>query len=511
MHDASPSAAAVREPAVHSYRRILQTSALIGGSAAIETGVGLLRTKAMALLLGPGGYGLLGTYGLVVELTRTLAQLGINASGVRQIALAESTGEAERIGRMVTVLRRLSLACAIGGALGLAAFAGPISTLTFGDTSHRGDIALLAPAVFAGLLASGQTALLQGLRRIGDLARVAIVGSIAGALVGVPVVWVWGREGVVPTLVVAAVCSLATSWWCSRRIAVAAPAPGGTPLYREAGMLMRLGLAFLGTSLLMSGAVYAVRIIVLRGAGLESAGIYQAASALAALSTGFVIQALGTDFYPRLVALAGDDAGANRLVNEQTRICLLLAMPGLLATLTFASLAIEVLYSARFLAAAEVVRWLCLGMALRVLVWPAGTVVIAKNRQVAFVAIELAWVLVNVGSAWWWVGRIGVAGAGVAFFIAYAFHAAVVWPVVRRLSGLRWSADNLRSAAAGLALLAVNFCAWHWLPAPSALACGVASTGMSVWLSSRALVHLAAPQRVPRAIRRLLRLQEATP
>ena len=44
---------------------------------------------------------------------------------------------------------------------------------------------------------------------------------------------------------------------------------------------------------------------------------------------------LGTDFYPRLVGAASDDVQCNRLVNEQAHISLLLALPGVLATLTF--------------------------------------------------------------------------------------------------------------------------------------------------------------------------------
>ena len=40
-------------------------------------------------------------------------------------------------------------------------------------------------------------------------------------------------------------------------------------------------------------------------------------------------------------------------------------------------------------------RWFCLGMALRVLTWPLGYIVIVKSRQVLFFAMELAWTLVK--------------------------------------------------------------------------------------------------------------------
>ena len=53
----------------------------------------------MAVLLGPAGYGLLGTYMLIVDLTRSVAQLGINASGVQQVAQAVASGDEGHIAR----------------------------------------------------------------------------------------------------------------------------------------------------------------------------------------------------------------------------------------------------------------------------------------------------------------------------------------------------------------------------------------------------------------------------
>ena len=70
---------------------------------------------------------------------------------------------------------------------------------------------------------------------------------------------------------------------------------------QEFASLLKLGLAFLASGLLLMGAAYVVRAIVLHDLGLEAAGIYQAAWTLGGLYIGFILQALGADFYPRLV------------------------------------------------------------------------------------------------------------------------------------------------------------------------------------------------------------------
>ncbi len=88
-----------------------------------------------------------------------------------------------------------------------------------------------------------------------------------------------------------------------------------------------------------------MRIIVLRKVGFEATGLYQSAWTLGGLYVGFILQAMGADFYPRLTASIQDNEECNRLVNEQTLVGLLLAGPGVLATLTFAPLVIALFYS----------------------------------------------------------------------------------------------------------------------------------------------------------------------
>jgi PST family polysaccharide transporter len=498
----TPSAPARRK---HSYRDILNSSALIGGSSAINVCIGVVRTKAMALLLGPAGYGVMGAYMQIAEVARSIAQMGLNGSGVRQIADAVATGDMQRIGRTVTVLRRVSLLCGVLGAVLLAALAAPISTLTFGNDGHAAGVALLSCALFFSVVAGGQGALLQGMRRIADMAKIAVVGGLLGTALGIPLVYAFGEDGLVPTLVAMAAISLLTSWWYSRRIEVEVPTLNLASLTSESVALLKLGVAFMASGLLMNGAAYAVRAIVLRKAGLDAAGIYFAAWTLGGLYIGFVLQALGTDFYPRLVGAIQDHDECNRLVNEQAQVSLLLAVPGVLATLTLAPLVIGLFYSAQFSGSVPVLRWICLGMAVRVLTWPIGYIVVAKNAQTLFLVIEVAWTVINVGLTWWCVEAYGVDGAGMAFLGANALHALMVYPIVRRLSGFRWSMANMKLAAICCGLVAITFAGFQILPSMHAMALGLVTTLASTWISVRTLTVLVSPERLPGRLQRFFK------
>ena len=69
-------------------------------------------------------------------------------------------------------------------------------------------------------LRDGQVALLQGRRRIGDLARQAILGAIVGVVLTLPIAYFWRQNAAVALLLGASGASLASAWWYARRITV---------------------------------------------------------------------------------------------------------------------------------------------------------------------------------------------------------------------------------------------------------------------------------------------------
>jgi PST family polysaccharide transporter len=254
-----------------------------------------------------------------------------------------------------------------------------------------------------------------------------------------------------------------------------------------------------------------VRVILLRLEGLEAAGHYQAAWTLGGTYVGLVLHAMGTDFYPRLVAAAGDCALCNRLVNEQTQVSLLLASFGVLATMTLAPLALVIFYSSAFVVAAEALRWICLGMALRVLTWPMGYVIIAKGSQRLYMLTELAWMVVNVGLSYVLVRTFGLAGAAAAFGLSYAFHGLLIYPFVRRLSGFVFDPRTTRIALGFGLVMAAVMLACQFLPLLWATIVGAVLLLFSAIVSIRLLLDLLPAASIPRQLRCLLKLSGVRP
>lgn len=488
----------------HTYGQILKSSVLIGGSSVVNIAIGIVRTKVMAVLLGPAGFGLMGLYGSIVDLAQNIAGMGISSSGVRQIAEAVGSGETERIARTVTVLRWLSIFLGILGAALLVIFSRQVARVTFGDDQHTAAVAILSLAVFCTLISGGQKALIQGMRRIADLAKIGVLGALFSTIISIPVVYFLRERGVAPALVGVAAMTILTSWWYSRQVQIQSPLMTASQIRQESALLLKLGFAFMASGFLTMGAAYAVRLIITRNIGVEAAGYYQAAWTLGGLYVGFILQAMGADFYPRLTGVSGDNTVCRRMVNEQAQISLLLAGPGVLATLTFSGLVIALFYSAKFSTAVEILRWICLGMTLRVITWPMGFIILAKGASRLYFLTELAWTAVNIGLSWICIRNFGLNGVGIAFFGSYVFHGLMIYPIVRQLSGFRWSAANRRTGLLFLTLIAVVFCGFYMLPSILATSLGVCAVILSGGYSIRVLFNLVSLDRMPRVVKQLL-------
>lgn len=487
-----------------SYGQILKSTALIGGSSVFSVFFGIIRAKAFALMLGPSGLGLIGLYISMLDMAQNLAGLGVQGSGVRQIAEAAGSGDEDRIARTIFVLRRISVILGVAGGLLLVAFSIPIAQFTFGDRAHAGAVAILGLALFFHLVSAGQAALIQGLRRISDLARLSVLGAFFSTIIGIPMIYVLGKEGIVPSLVLMAAMSLLVSWWYARKIQVAPVRPSASQLREEIAGLLRLGLAFMASGFLTVGAAYAVRMLLLHKVGVEAAGLYQAAWTLGGFYAGFILQAMGADFYPRLTAAANDPEKCNRLVNEQAEISMLLAAPGVIATLTFAPLIMTVFYSAEFGPAASLLRWICVGMSLRIVAWPLGFIVLAKGAQKIFFWTEVAATVVHIGLAWLLVERVGLDGAGQAFFGLYVWHSLVVYCIARRLTGFRISAANKRLGLVFLSSAGLVFASFLLLPLWPATLVGSIAVCFSSFFSLYLLLEILPLETLPPVFRRRL-------
>lgn len=490
-------------PETSSKLEALKSTSIIGGATAITLVVRMIRTKVLAVLLGPAGVGLEAIFDSVVSLVRTVFDLGVSSSGVRQIAAAWASGDPRRIAITVFTLRRVCLVLGIFGACALFLAREPASRAAFGDASQATAIGWLSIILLISAIAGGQGALLQGMRRIGDLARINVIGAVVGAVVSIPIVVIWGQNGIPAYMILAAAAGLLVSWLYARRVAVEPVSLPIPEIAREARGLFTLGFAFMISALVVACTTFILRAIVIREYGVEGAGQFQAANTLSLVYIGFVLQAMGTDFYPRLTGVANDDEKCNRMVNEQAEISLLLALPGVLATIAFAPWVIRVFYAHSFAIAADILAWQMVGMLLRVMSWPMGFMVMAKGRGGLFILTEVAAFSVYLALAWLGLRWFGLPGLGIGFFGMYLFYVVMMYFVGRQLSGFQWTSAYLRYAAISFVVaLLVLWVRLSW-PEPMATLVPCLFVAVASIHSLRGLTQIVGHDRVQRVFVKL--------
>jgi PST family polysaccharide transporter len=215
---------------------------------------------------------------------------------------------------------------------------------------------------------------------------------------------------------------------------------------------------------------------------------------------------MGTDFYPRLVGEIGDVKASVTLVNEQTIASLLLAGPGVLATIAFAQFVVPLLYSPEFVDAISTLRWICIGMALRCVTWPPGFLIVAHNERRVFLLTEVVWLITHVGLAILLIPHVGLEGTGVAFAASYVVHGVVVYIVAR----IRYEYRPRRSTAClalgyifavGAAAAAPYVLSPRWSLLASTTIVAIVS-----FVSMLLVTKLVPPGSVPGVIGRLVRV-----
>jgi PST family polysaccharide transporter len=428
----------------HSYGRIMKSTFVMGASSVINILLGIVRNKILALILGPSGMGLTGIYQSVTSMIGSVSGMGIRESGVRQIAVALRTDDQAKISRTILTLRRTALLSGVAGFLLLFILSKRISILTFGNSSHSTDLAILSVTIFFGGVSAGQVALIQGMQRIKDLAKLGMLGAFFGTVFSIPIIYLYKERGIAFYLFIVSAMTIITSWWYSRKIRVISLAQSWRESLLEAKPLLRLGTALMLGSLMSAGTPYLIRVILVRTFSLDAAGIFQASSLLSTVYVGILLNAMITDYYPSLSAASRNNFECTSLINRQVEVGMLFAAPGVLATLTFAPLAIQLFYSSKFIVAIGILRWQIVGVFLQVITWPMGFIFRAKGHGKLFVRTEIFHNAIYLSLTWIGTKYFGLPGIGMAFLGMNLCYLVLVYCIVRGKYEFSFSSINFR-------------------------------------------------------------------
>jgi len=415
---------------------------VIGSAQAVNILISIVRMKALAVLLGPGGIGLLSIYNSLLDMVKQTAGLGMGSSGVREIA--SSHGNETMLSRVRLVLFSAHL---IQGALAMLAvwlLRERIAIWLFGDASRATEVGLIGIAILIGLLSSAQTTLLQGLRKVGDLGRVTVFGAFIGTLAGLAAVWFQGENGLIWFILVQPLAAVLIALHYTRRL----PKPTAARLSLFETWEVWKPMAKLGATFMLGGLSTAATLLLVRGhisqeLGLDAAGYFAAAWGITMTYVGFLLGAMGADYYPRLTEIIHDKVAAIRLMNDQAQLGLAIGGPVLLLLIGLAPWVITLLYSAEFYPAVTLLQWQTVGNVFKIASWALGFSIVATGRAKTFFFVELSFNIVFLSMVFVFMPHVGLKVTAYAFVLGYLVHMNMIYLVARQTLGFRWQALSL--------------------------------------------------------------------
>lgn len=428
-----------------SYRSIFKAMSLFGGVQIYSILIQIIKSKIIAVLLGPLGVGIQGLYQSALDMVRQATSFGIAQSAVRDVAEASSSGDNSRINRTVAILRKIVWFTGLLGLLSVVFLSPILSNASFGSNEYIFSFIFLSVVLFFDQISAGQKVILQGTRHLKDLAKASAIGITISLAFSIPFYYLCGVKGIVPALILTSVVTLFVSWFYSRRVKIDIISISLKEVFREGKSMMVMGVAMSLSGVMATSGAYLLRGLLRKWGGIDEVGLFQAGFVIINSYVGLVFSAIATDYYPRLAAVNKDNFKCRDVVSKQGEISVFLLAPLLTICILLMPTVIKVLYTDQFLSADGFIKWACLGMMFRLSSWLVSYMFVAKAESKLFIINEL---IANINNLWLSIlGYLygGITGMGFAFAVSYFVYFCQVYIIAKRRYSFSFSSQFVKS------------------------------------------------------------------
>ena len=400
-----------------TYRQILKSTSIFGGVQVFQIVIALINSKFVAVLLGPAGMGIASLINSGISLIQVLTNLGLGTSAVKNLSAANATGDNNRINEVSNIIKKLVWVSGLLGMIVTIVFARTLSRISFGNYDYTYAFIFVSVVLLFSQLAIGRNVILQSLRKLILLAKASLIGSVIGLLVSIPIYYIWGIKGIVPAIIISSFFSLVNSYYFSKKVKIPKLKIQTKVLLREGISMGKLGIVISLAQLMTLGSSYIIRIYISNQGGVGEVGLFAAGFALINTYVGMVLNAMSTDYFPRLSGVANNNKASTLMVNQQAEITTLILTPILTFFIVFINFVILILLSSKFITITGMVQWAALGMFFRALSWPMGYLMLTKGTPKIYFLNEListSYILfLNMLGYHYW----GLNGLGFSFII----------------------------------------------------------------------------------------------
>lgn len=410
-----PVAENVKRKNISTYGQIVKYTGILGGTQVLTMAVSVVRNKLATVFLGAAGMGLVALFQSLIMFVSNITNLGLAMSAIKHVSDRQEHDSRETVKRYVAMVRTWIVATAVAGTL-LCIFLAPLlNHFSFRDHgNHTLDIIFLAPMVGFLAITGGELALLKAARR---LKRIAWASFLCGGLTllsTIPFYYFLKEDGIIPALLCSTFLVMCVYVHYARQIYPWQLLRPSEKVWRQGLNLVRLGVAFILSSVFASLAEWVIPVAILNRASLEEVAFFKMGFSMMVTYPGMVFVALEADYYPRLSAVHRDLQEMTRSVNQQIEVCVMLIAPVLIAFVLALPVVVPLLYTREFLPIVDMAACASIYMLFRGVTLPLAYLPLVKDDLKVYLIVELLYnvffvaLVVGLFSLW------GLLGGGVA-------------------------------------------------------------------------------------------------
>lgn len=436
-----------------SYKRIIATTSLVGFANAIGYLLELIKIKIAAILFGTTGIALFSSYQLLLKIIGTFTVEGLRNSGIHALSTLNKPNDINETNSLFANLRRKSIILSAIASIGIIACFELLNSTLFNNHLSTKSIILTAISIFILSLAGVNTSTLQGLRKTKEVAASLIISSIAATITSLVAFKIYGIDGIVISFTLTALASLFTTHYFLIKLGIRAEPSRQVYKTSHKIELFTINALVVASGLLTYLIDSLIRTIIINAHGFQQAGLYYAALSLASLYGGFIIGAMGVDYYPRISACINNSKDANHAINQQIEFGVLLGTPGIVFTIVFSSDALRYIYTEEFSIAGTALKYFAIGVFAKIVSWPLGFALLASKKAKAYLIVEVAAAALYLLLSTTLITRFGISGAGYAYLANFSIYSAIVYIVLKNTIGFEPAATAAKTIGIGLTLV----------------------------------------------------------
>lgn len=415
----------------NTYQTILKATAIFGGVQVSSIIISIIRSKFLAILIGPSGYGIFSLLSSTVELIRSFTGFGLETSGVKKIVEAKDTRNNQLLIESTSVLVRLGIITGIVGTTISIILSPILSRFSFGNTEMTISFLLISISILFKQLTSSNNAIFQGLSELKLLAKSNLYGNVFGLLFTLPFYYFFHIKAIVLSIVLTSIIHFIISFFYFKKLALKKVKIENIDSIRKGKEILFFGGLLTVSSFLPLLSNYLIQIFINKLSGLEVVGVFSVGLIIINSYVGIVFNAMSTEYYPRLVTEISNKEKLTESINKQAIFTLLLITPIVILFLWWMPSIIKVLFSTSFLKVIPFISWAIVAMIFKSVSWSFGMVIIAKADAKLFLKTALFFNILYLLLCYFGYIFYGLEGLGLAFLLYYFIHLIGVLVVIK--------------------------------------------------------------------------------